>query len=114
MARERTEPLYLDIHIPPGTQYDAHIDSGANAFAYVYEGTIAVGEPGRSVETRSLALLTNTSGADGVSLRTESGGRVLVIAGKPVGEPIVQYGPFVMNTMDELDQAIADHRAGLF
>jgi len=114
MARETTEPLYLDVDVPPGGSYDALIDVAANAFVYVHAGTFEIGEPARAVESRTLALLGNDPGSNGVTLRSEAGGRALVIAGRPLGEPIAQYGPFVMNTMDELDQAIADYRAGLF
>jgi redox-sensitive bicupin YhaK (pirin superfamily) len=114
MTRERTEPLYLDVEIPPTGRYDAIIDPAANAFVYVHDGRIDVGEPARRVEARTLALLANEQGRDGISLHSEAGARALVIAGRPLGEPIAQYGPFVMNTMDELDQAIADYRAGRF
>ncbi|MFA6958909.1 MAG: pirin family protein [Thermoanaerobaculia bacterium] len=114
MARETTEPLYLDVELPAAGRYDAVIDAASNAFVYVHDGALEVGEPGRRVETRTLALLANDGGSDGISLRSEAGGRALVIAGRPLGEPIAQYGPFVMNTMDELDQAIADYRAGRF
>ena len=114
MARERTAPLYLDVAMPPGMRYEARIDPRANAFVYVYEGIVAVGDPARRVEPRTLALLGNDRGSEGVLLDAPDGGRALVIAGLPIGEPIAQYGPFVMNTMDELDEAIADYRAGRF
>ncbi len=114
MTRERTEPLYLDVHLPEATAYDAAIDPRANAFVYVYEGSIAIGSSGRAVGTRQLALLANDTERDGVSLRTDAGGRALVIAGRPIGEPIAQYGPFVMNSMEEIDQAILDYREGRF
>jgi hypothetical protein len=114
MTRERTEPLYLDLEIPPGARYDAHVDPAANGFVYVYEGTFEVGEPARPVEPRTLALLAAEGAEMGVTLRSRSGGRALVIAGRPIGEPIAQYGPFVMNSMDELDEAISDYRAGRF
>jgi redox-sensitive bicupin YhaK (pirin superfamily) len=114
MTRERTEPLYLDIEIPAAGWYDAAIDVAANAFVYVYDGTVDVGEPARRVESRTLALLGNERDSAGISLRSDAGARALLIAGRPLGEPIAQYGPFVMNTADELDQAIADYRAGRF
>lgn len=114
MTRERTEPLYLDIDIPAAGRYDASIDESANAFVYVYAGEIDVGEPVRRVEARTLALLGNERGSNGIALRSDAGAHALLIAGRPLGEPIAQYGPFVMNTAEELDQAIADYRAGRF
>lgn len=114
MTRERTEPLYLDVQLPAGSSYDAVIDPAFNGFVYVYEGVVALGEPARAVNERQMALLGNAPETDGVSLRTESGARALVIAGRPLREPIAQYGPFVMNSAEELDQAISDYRAGLF
>jgi hypothetical protein len=114
MTRERTEPHYLDVQLPAGASYDAVIDPAFNGFVYVYEGVVALGEPARVVSERQMALLENAPETDGVSLRTETGARALVIAGRPLREPIAQYGPFVMNSADELDQAISDYRAGLF
>lgn len=114
MARERTEPLYLDVELPPGSRYEARIDPKANAFVYVYDGSVEAGTPPRSVDARTLALLGNDPACDGVALDAPGGARALVIAGLPIGEPIVQYGPFVMNTMEQLDEAIDDYRAGRF
>jgi len=114
MARATTEPLYLDVELPAAGRYDAVIDSASNAFVYVHDGTFEIGEPARAVESRTLALLGNDAGSSGISLRSDAGGRALVIAGRPLGETIAQYGPFVMNTMEELDEAIADYRAGRF
>ncbi|MGK2860125.1 MAG: pirin family protein [Thermoanaerobaculia bacterium] len=114
MARERTEPLYLDVQMPAASRYDAVIDAAFNAFVYVYDGSIGVGDPAREAGARKMALLENARGTEGVSLQTDRGGRALVIAGRPLGETIAQYGPFVMNTKAELDQAILDYREGLF
>jgi hypothetical protein len=115
IERERTEPLYLDLQLPPASSYDAAIDPSFNAFVYVYEGSIAVGEPSRVAGARQMALLENGGETNGVSLRASSGGgRALLVAGRPLGEPIAQYGPFVMNSTEELDRAILDYRAGRF
>jgi redox-sensitive bicupin YhaK (pirin superfamily) len=83
-----------------------------NAFLYPYEGSIAVGpsDSARSVEARSAALLSKgdridvTAGPDGA--------RFLVLGGRPLKEPVVQYGPFVMNTREEIEQAIKDYQNG--
>ena len=83
-----------------------------NAFVYVYRGELEV--LGRSASTlvpvQQMAILTNEG--DGVSLRGTAGTRALLIAGRPLGEPIAQYGPFVMNTREELMQAVQDFQAG--
>ena len=62
--------------------------------------------------TQRLAILANTSEADGVVIEAAEAARVLLIAGRPLNESIVQYGPFVMNTQQEIYQALGDFRAG--
>lgn len=110
MQREITEPLYLDLHLPAGTGFAQTIPPGFNVFAYVYRGEVTVGE--RAVPAQRMAVFRNDSESDGVALQAAVGSRVLLIAGKPLNEPIVQYGPFVMNTQDEIFQAIDDYREG--
>jgi redox-sensitive bicupin YhaK (pirin superfamily) len=114
VTREHTEPLYLDVHLPAGSSYDAVIDPEANAFVYVYEGEVEVGAAAKQVVERQMALLANGKESDGVRLRAVRDARLLVIAGRPLGESIVQYGPFVMNSTAELEQAFEDYRAGRF
>ncbi|AXK39943.1 pirin family protein [Crenobacter cavernae] len=113
VTREATQPLYLDIALARGTRYDAAIPSGHNAFLYVYDGELAAGERGQKVVAGQMAVLANAA-AGGVSLQSADGARVLVIAGRPLNEPIAQWGPFVMNTREELDAAFEDFRAGRF
>jgi redox-sensitive bicupin YhaK (pirin superfamily) len=106
-----TDPYYFDVHLEPGAVFEAALPSGHNAFVYVYEGEARVGEERKSVAHRSAGLLSASEDA----VRLEAGGngaRVLVLAGKPLREPIVQYGPFVMNTREEIEQAIADYQSG--
>ncbi|MDE2131132.1 MAG: pirin family protein [Betaproteobacteria bacterium] len=112
MQRDTTEPFYLDLHLPSGAHFEQALPAAHHAFLYVYRGTLAVGE--REVQQQRMAILDNGAGADGVSLRAVTPARVLLIAGRPLGEPIVQYGPFVMNTQAEIHQAIHDFRAGRF
>ncbi len=112
MQREATEPLYLDLLLPSGARFEQALPAGHNAFLYVYRGTLAVG--GKEVPQQRMAILDNGAGTDGVSLQAVTPARVLLIAGRPLGEPIVQYGPFVMNTQAEIHQAIHDFRAGRF
>ena len=113
VTRDATAPLYLDIHLPAGARFAQTLPAGHNAFLYVYRGGVEVS--GTTVGEQRMAILANDAAADGVVI--ESGGapaRVLLIAGRPLGEPIAQYGPFVMNTQAELQQAVADYREGRF
>jgi len=110
MTREITEPLYLDIHIPAGARFETAIPASHNAFIYVYRGKVKVGDT--LVESQRMGILSNTPGADGVSLTSTEDARLILVAGKPLKEPIVQYGPFVMNTQEEIHQALDDYRSG--
>ena len=113
VQREHTEPLYLDVHFPAATTaFEQALAATHNAFLYVYQGVVTVvGEADASdVPSGRMAILRNDG--DRLVLRGGEGARVIVIAGKPLREPIAQYGPFVMNTRDELVQAVDDFRAG--
>lgn len=111
VSREHTEPLYLDIHLPAGARFSQTLAPGLNAFLYVYRGQVSVGsEP---VASAQMAILEGRDDADGVLI--DSGtepARVLLIAGRPLNEPIVQYGPFVMNSQQEIYAAVSDYREG--
>jgi redox-sensitive bicupin YhaK (pirin superfamily) len=106
------DALYLDVDLPAGARFRQRVAADHNAFVYAYEGTLTIGADGaaREVPTRSAALLTEgdsievTAGADGA--------RFLVLAGRPLNEPVVQYGPFVMNTREEIEAAVRDYQAG--
>jgi quercetin 2,3-dioxygenase len=112
MQREVTEPLYLDLEIPAGASFAQALPPGHNAFVYVYRGGLQVG--GTDVPVQRMAILANDANSDGVVLKAVAATRALLIAGKPLGEPIAQYGPFVMNTNDEIFQAVQDYQAGRF
>ncbi|WP_141113292.1 pirin family protein [Chromobacterium haemolyticum] len=114
VERELTEPLYLDLHLDAGDEEALEIPSGHNAFIYVYQGEVAVGAQQRGVKARQMAVLDHRNGSNGVSVRAEIDSRLLLIAGKPLGEPIAQWGPFVMNTREQMEEAIADFRDGRF
>ncbi len=122
MTREATQPLYLDITLPAGASFAQPLPTGHNAFVYVFRGNALVGDaeaPGNAglqrVDDKQMAILANTEGSDGVVIRaTDAPARVLVVAGKPLNESIAQYGPFVMNTQEEIFQAVRDFQAGKF
>ena len=107
-----TEPLYIDVELLPGAAFTQAIANGHNAFIYVFEGAVDVGAPGsaRRLDTHSAGVLAP---GDGVELGAGAGGaRFLLLAGRPLGEPVVQHGPFVMNTREEIEQAIRDYQSG--
>jgi len=107
-----TEPLYLDLLLQPNEQLELPVPPAHTLLSYVYEGGIEVqgeqrqaslkaGQLGRFAQGDRLALAAGAAGA-----------RLLVIAGKPIGEPVVQYGPFVMNSEAEIHQAVRDYQLG--
>src|SRR5512139_375330 len=111
MRRETTEPLYLDLHLDAGAPFAQALPAGHNAFVYVYRGSVTI--EGSTVPVQRMAILANTPGSDGVLLAAgPEGARALLIAGRPLNEPIAQYGPFVMNTQEEIFQAVRDFQAG--
>jgi hypothetical protein len=109
VQREGTAALYLDVHLAAGAVFDQLLPAQHNAFVYVYRGTATVGD--QAVPQQRMAILANQG--DGVRVTAASGGaRLLLMAGKPLNEPIAQYGPFVMNSQQEIFQAVEDFRAG--
>ena len=112
VAREFTEPLYLDIHVPAGAEFSTALASSHNAFIYAYRGAVTV--DGVTVESRRMGILSNSPEADGVTLAATGDARLILVAGRPLNEPIVQYGPFVMNTQQEIHQALDDFQNGHF
>lgn len=112
MQRELTEPVYIDVHFNDTGEFRQSLPATHNAFIYVYRGQAQLGD--QVVELHRMAILKNDPDADGVVIRSNGPARVLVIAGRPLNEPIAQHGPFVMNTQQELFQAVADYQAGKF
>jgi redox-sensitive bicupin YhaK (pirin superfamily) len=112
MQREATAPTYLDVHLEPGARFAQALPAAHNAFVYVYRG--ALGVAGAEVPRQRMAILANTPGSDGVVLTAgAAGARAILVAGRPLNEPIAQHGPFVMNTAEELHQAVSDFRRGV-
>ncbi len=110
VTRDATAPLYLDLHLPAGARFAQPLPADRNAFVYVYRGEVKVG--GTAVGAQKMALLVNDAAADGVLIEASTDAKALLIAGRPLKEPIVQYGPFVMNTPAEIQQALVDMRDG--
>jgi hypothetical protein len=108
-----TDPLYLDVELPAGAKFTHPLKPGYHAFVYPFEGSVEVGPESakRPLKTHSAGVLSDgdvvelTGGVDG--------GRVILLAGRPLLEPIVQYGPFVMNTREEIEQAVQDYQRGV-
>jgi len=114
MTRERTEPLYLDVTLPPGSAFAQAMPAEHNVLVYVFRESVFVGSS--EIPTKRMAILANDPGSDGVLLRAprtnHSPARLLLIAGRPLNEPIAQYGPFVMNTREQVVQAVNDFQNG--
>ncbi|MBI3714104.1 MAG: pirin family protein [Burkholderiales bacterium] len=110
MQRAKTEPIYLDVHLSKGSQFTQQLPAGHNAFLYVYRGQVSVAQ--QQVPTQRMAILKKSEAADGVEIHASEDAQFILIAGKPLNESIVQYGPFVMNSQQEILQAIDDFRQG--
>lgn len=104
-----TEPGYLDLHVHSSEPVRIAVPDGHNVLVYVYEGSATVGDSDYTLAAGKMGRLSHEGE---LVLKAAVGTRLLVISGKPLGEPIVHYGPFVMNTMDEIQQAVNDYSAG--
>lgn len=105
-----TAPIYWDLHLPENGVFTHIIPETHNAFLYVYEGEIAIGEDERKLASGNAGLLSRGDELRVKALSADT--RLILLAGIPIQEPIAQYGPFVMNTAEEIDQAIQDYRSG--
>ena len=103
-------PLYMDVKLAPGSSFIYPVPSGHTTLAYVFEGTGEFG--GQVVESVSMVVFNDDG--DQIEVMSESGVQFMLISGAPFKEPIVPYGPFVMNTVEEIQQAIQDLRNGTF
>ena len=110
VTRVATAPLYLDVQLPAGSRFTQELPAGHNAFVYVYRGAVSIA--GVDVPAQRLAILANDDGGTHVDIEARGEAKVLLLAGRPLREPIVQYGPFVMNSKTEIYQALSDFRDG--
>lgn len=104
-----TEPGYLDVEFGAANTASIAIPDGHNVLVYVYEGSARIGEDDYVLTAGKLARLNQTGE---LRLQAEAGTQLLVISGKPLGEPIVHHGPFVMNSVEEIQQAVRDYSEG--
>jgi len=112
MQGSTTDPLYFDVELPAGASFTHPAKSDHNAFLYVYEGSVEVGPAGtaRPLGAHSAGVLST---GDRIEIKAQAdGARLILLAGRPLREPVVQYGPFVMNTREEIEQAVRDYQGG--
>ncbi len=111
VQRPHSEPQLFDLAIPAGAELNLRLADGLRPMLYVYEGTLLVSgdEPVEVIQGR----LARLSEQGELRLSSSQGARVLLLAGRPLGEPIVQYGPFVMNSREEIEQALRDFHNGV-
>ena len=119
IAQAATDPTYLDVALEAGAPFTHSVPFDHAAFLYVYEGSVRVGsgDSAATIGAHQLAVLGN-----GVDIRIEGReapagahvSRAIIVAGKPLGEPVAKYGPFVMNTRDEVIRAVEDYQSGKF
>ena len=110
-----TDPTYLDISLEPDSRFTHPIPAGHNAFAYIFEGSGYIGQTDTSGAPTPMSNLIVLSDGEGVEVVTkDSAMRFIPLAAKPIGEPVARYGPFVMNTQEELMQAFKEMQDGTF
>ena len=111
MQRPTTQPIIYDIQLQPHAGFEQAMPASMNAFIYVHTGEVRV--QGQSAPARHMAVMTTHPEQDGLVIQAGAqAARVLWVAGQPLSEPIAQHGPFVMNTTEELLQAVQDYQAG--
>ncbi|MFC5570722.1 pirin family protein [Lysobacter yangpyeongensis] len=114
ISQPATDPLYLDVALDPHGVWEYALPPGHSAFAYVFEGEASIGdgEDARRLATHEMAVL---GGGDVFKATAHgAGARLILVAGRPLREPVARYGPFVMNTKQELMQAFVDYQEGRF
>jgi quercetin 2,3-dioxygenase len=105
------DPMFLDVTVTRGVAFKTALPAGHNAFVFVTDGAVRLGPSRTEVRRGQLAVLGRAG--DGLSATCDAqSGRMLVLAGRPLNEPVARRGPFVMNTDDEIRQAFEDYRNG--
>lgn len=106
-----TQPLYMDVLLSPGQTLDIPVDPSQMALVYVYQGELVVGTSGTRIKAGQLGQLID---GNNIHLATQGqAAQFLVLAAMPLNEPVIQSGPFVMNTIEEIEQAYRDYRNGV-
>jgi redox-sensitive bicupin YhaK (pirin superfamily) len=106
------DPTYLDVSLPAEAKFSHTISADHTAFAYLFRGDASFSTSSNPVEAPRLVIFGD---GDTIEIKTlSSGARFLLVSGLPLGEPIARYGPFVMNTQAEIQQALAELRSGTF
>jgi redox-sensitive bicupin YhaK (pirin superfamily) len=106
-----TQALYLDVQLPKGQSFEHATPTSHNALIYLYEGELSIGADAAAVTVSDHGAALLNAG-DSVKVTARSDARFLLLAAQPLNEPVVQYGPFVMNTREEIEQAIRDYQSG--
>jgi quercetin 2,3-dioxygenase len=114
VAQPATDPTYLDIELEPQARLVHALPQGHSAFVYVFEGELTVGSGARAARLSQHTMAVLGDGDEVRLQASESAARAILVAGRPLHEPVARYGPFVMNTQDELRQAFEDYRNGRF
>jgi redox-sensitive bicupin YhaK (pirin superfamily) len=108
-----TGPLFLDISLPPDTNYQHSVDSESNCWCYVFDGEGTFGHGNSAMKAGESTLITFDSNGNGIEVSSgEKSVRFLLAAARPLNEPMARYGPFVMNTREEIEQAFSDYHNG--
>src|SRR5690606_30117008 len=108
-----TEPVYYDFTLAPGASFEVPVPDGHNVFVYLYQGAADVGpaEGGQRVDRGELAVLRPGAQVERAAASDEPA-RLIRVGGRPLSEPVARYGPFVMNTREEIHKAFEDFQAG--
>ena len=108
-----TDPLFIDVRLPAGKRFSSALPAAHTAFVYAYEGELLIGTGAdqRRLPAHAAGVLSDGDGVE-VSSDGDADAAFLLLAARPLNEPVVQYGPFVMNTREEIEQAIDDYQNG--